>query len=1126
MKRFQRTLVVLLSAILLVTACIPFAGAGEQTRVESTGAPETEGTIVPETETADTTAPTEDTAATEPDASAETTETAEPTESTAESTAGAAEETTEETAEAPHNATDIFTVSFDLNGGIMSERDGDFLPIATTVYQVVTLPMAPEKEERTFAGWKSASTGEIYDAEADYEVTGDDILTAQWNMLQLLTVTAAPEDGSALRSADNVVAAISEDEQEKVSDAVDAALREGPMEALDVLAADISFESGGEELQPAEDESVPVTLTVPGDRIDSDAAFLVVYHMAEQADGSYFAEPVQYVPRTEGTQEVSFGATGFSVYAVASVGKKADDEGSTLISGDGDISFSLEEEQSQVFYFLDENASQYTYHRYVWSVKDNDGTIQAYSTSIYFHDKTTVNDESYKFQYPWVSVDALRPGTATLAVTYYCYNGRSWWNPTGTVASGTVELQITVTEKENGLALENRIAENGTLVPVWRGENNEAKADHYRWQKFYFYSYNRGDGSPEAKLTESTIDDAAIQPDGSINVAIDAGGISEETNENGLDYLCIKYYVYTAYDKDGNIVGQANHRVQYGEDILNGSFEYPRIPSGFSYDFANGTRQLFWKTTAPGSGSTLGMDVELGNDSTGNPYLIAGGTANDGDQFAELNAEVAGSLYQDVLTAPGSNLTWAFAHRSRMGTGVNVMYLVIAAAKDAQNITTQTEINKLIANYVRDGAAVNYNGGTFTLWKFEGNESYWQNHYGEYTVPDGQYATRFFFISATGTTLGNLLDGVHFNESQRYVVEYYLNDQLQSSLTEISTAEMDTVVVPKNTESDLLKNAILTGSTINGDTYGGVTLSIKARATTDVTYEGCRNVLRLYYTTGTASVRKVVEIEGWDNLTADEKSILSNGGSYTASFYLYDGTEHVATASVNIDLVEYAQKTAVAVFMDVKDPTKPFAPASGHGYRVVEDESTSNFSNIYSHETVYEPAAGGTAEGGLLQTDAAATGSCTVRNLYAPKLTTLTIRKEGWQAIDENQTFVYRVQGLDNALTKNVSLTVTIHGNGSTTIDHLPLGSYRVTEVTGWSWRYTPAENDIVVDLDSPSVVGREGGATVTFTNTRAEEIGGGDHWRWLNGSAWADNRWLDGKKLNSGDNEGGEGNG
>lgn len=49
----------------------------------------------------------------------------------------------------------------------------------------------------------------------------------------------------------------------------------------------------------------------------------------------------------------------------------------------------------------------------------------------------------------------------TLAVDYYCYNGSGWWHPSGTVASGTVEIKLAVTAKENGLAIENHIPENG-----------------------------------------------------------------------------------------------------------------------------------------------------------------------------------------------------------------------------------------------------------------------------------------------------------------------------------------------------------------------------------------------------------------------------------------------------------------------------------------------------------------------------------------------------------------------------------------------------------------------------------------------------------------------------------------
>mgnify|MGYP004632522695 FL=1 len=275
-------------------------------------------------------------------------------------------------------------------------------------------------------------------------------------------------------------------------------------------------------------------------------------------------------------------------------------------------------------------------------------------------------------------------------------------------------------------------------------------------------------------------------------------------------------------------------------------------------------------------------------------------------------------------------------------------------------------------------------------------------------------------------------------------------------------------------------------------------------------------MLRLYYTTGTVSVKKVVNFEKWEDLTDEEKKVLFPNG-YTAAFDLYDGDKVVANASLTIDLDDYAQKTAVAVFKTIDDSTQTFHPIANHNYRVVE-RSTGDESGqrIYEQKTAYEPFQGD-GSSGLIQTDDLATGSCTVTNTYRLLLTTLTIRKEGWQPIDENQTFVYRVEGADDITSGKVDLAVTIHGNGSTTINNLPEGTYKVTEVETWSWRYTAKQSSVIVELKDPE--------TVTFTNTRVT-VGNGDRWRWLNGSSWTDNRWLNGTSLKSDGEEGSEGNG
>ena len=1102
MKHMHRALVLLLTAALIVTACIPatLVGLAAETKDATTAPTEaTQATQIAATESSETTLPSE---------------TASPTDTT-----DATEETTVPTVADQLSTEEQFTVSFDLNGGTVCTRGAGDLTVSAATGQEITMPEEPVKDGRDFAGWLSSLNGETLDAGDSYTVTANDTFTAQWNMPEVLDVKVALPNDSSLSDAQCEASAISEVEQTRVETAVNTALREDAVGVQSVLAMDISLlTESNEEVQPAEGETVPVTLSVLDDYAEyvKDAAFLVVYHMAKQADGSLVAEPVQYVPYTDAQQEISFGATGFSVYAVAAVGEK---DGLPIPDENpgGNVIYEMEEGSSQVFFFQDSHSANYTYHRYTWTVENNDNTVRAYSTSIYQQDNTSTSDKLKSYQYPWLSVNALRPGTVTVTVTHYCYNGDSWWRPTGTVESGTVTFKLHVMAKESGLAIENCIPENGTLRPVWREPGAGTDAVRYEWSKEYFHTFNNGNDSPEGHRTKAPISEDAVLDDGSINVAIDAGGIAMEKDSSGNDILCVKSYTCTAYDQAGNVLGTATHRVEYGEDVLNGSFEYPRIPNNrTNYAFANGTWQLFWKTTAPGSGTTLTQDVELGNDNPGNPYLISGGKANDGNQFAELNAENVGSLYQDVLTAPGATLSWAFAHRSRVGTSTNTMYLVIASTKDAQSITTQAQIAPLVQSYTSDGASVSYNGGTFTLWKFEGNPNYWQDHMGTYTVPADQYATRFFFVSASGKTTGNLIDGIHFNEVQSYVIEYYLNGELQQDLTENSHADLDSVIIPSKTGAKVLTNAILTGSTINGKNYGGIALSIKARKDLDSEYPDCRNVLRLYYTTGTVSVKKVVEFEKWEDLTDEEKKALFPNG-YTATFDLYDGDKVVANASLTIDLNDYANKTAVAVFMDATETTRPFHPKQNYSYRVVERSTYDEaLRRIYEQVTTYDMPSQ-EAGAGLIQTDNHATGSCTVTNTYHLLLTTLTIRKEGWQDVDENQTFVYRVEGADDITRGKVDLAVTIHGNDSTTINNLPVGTYRVTEVGSWSWRYTAKQPSVTVTLKDPGMV--------TFTNTRVT-VGNGNRWRWLNGSSWTDNRWLNGTSLKSGGEEGSEGNG
>lgn len=1040
-----------------------------------------------------------------------------------------------------------FTISYDYNGGAAgallmlnaaqngenAAQNGENAAPAPAVESVtgnsgqkIVLANAPVKPERDFAGWKSTLTGKQYAAGESYEIQDDDTLVAQWNMRSVLQIDVQPEEGSKLLACEKTISAISEDEQALVEQAIKNA-QPATGDALtlsafepEVLASDVSFiGEDGSAHQPAQGETVPMTVTVPAGAMEGEG-FWMVYHLTENSEGGYIATPVQFMPADANGASVQLAADGFSIYAVAKVHDT--DEGEPVAK---DSTFNMLVEKSKVFYYkVDDQYSQYKYHRYTWTIEDNNDIVRGYATPMPMNDLT-----KDRYQYPWLSVDALREGKVTVKLNYYYYNAPSWWStPTGETDSGSIAFTINVTEP-TGLRIDNNIVENGTLKPVYVDENgNRTYHDNwtYTWTAKFFHTDNSG-GETEIKDEDSSIDPDALYKDGSLNVAIDNGGIREET-VNGEEVLHVTTYTVTAKDENGNPKGEASHRVEFGGNVLNGSFEYPAIPSGTNYAFANGTHQLFWRTTAPGENKTLGQDVELGNDSTGNPYLLNGSAAH-GRQYAELNAEAVGTLYQDVLTAPGAELSWGFSHRSRKDLiEKNIMYLIIASSKDGAEIKTQDDINGLIGKYNGDGVTVSYGEGSYTLWKMEGDANHWQNHFGSYKVPHGQYATRFFFASASGKTTGNLIDNVTFNQEQRYIIEYYLKDEKTGEfkpvdeLTETKTAEVNTAVSPKHLESEKLKNAILTKSTINDKPYGGVTMTILPRPEVDTTHRDCRNVLRLYFVTrGAITVRKVVTIENWDDLTDAERKELGFE-HYVANFELYEGKlsegQKVASASISIDLINQSQKTGVAQFMQLNDPNKPYTPEPKTAYWVKEvkelDGSTQTPLYAYGLTTTYESKNG--SSDGSFTTDEQANGSVTVTNAYTLHLFDLTIKTSGVKDIDEYQTYIYRVRG-DDEHTKLIDLTVAIHGDGQATVKNLPSGEYKVTQVNAWSWRYTPdqtAERSVTLDANK----------TVEYKQTRAQESDADNNnkWKWLNGQHWIDNRWMD--VSSSGDVPGDEG--
>jgi len=167
------------------------------------------------------------------------------------------------------------------------------------------------------------------------------------------------------------------------------------------------------------------------------------------------------------------------------------------------------------------------------------------------------------------------------------------------------------------------------------------------------------------------------------------------------------------------------------DSLGNGGFETPVVaPDTFTLFAASEVAP--WQTTD-------GADqIEI----WGTGFL--GVPAAAGNAFAELNANTAGTLYQDVVSTPGSTMSWTLQHRAREGTDVMQVLLGDANTADVNGST----------------------GWGFTSADLSDDTTAWGTHTGDYVVPAGQTCTRLAFRAvSTGSgspSVGNFLDAVDF----------------------------------------------------------------------------------------------------------------------------------------------------------------------------------------------------------------------------------------------------------------------------------------------------------------------------------------------------------------------------
>jgi hypothetical protein len=181
-------------------------------------------------------------------------------------------------------------------------------------------------------------------------------------------------------------------------------------------------------------------------------------------------------------------------------------------------------------------------------------------------------------------------------------------------------------------------------------------------------------------------------------------------------------------DNDG-VVDSIECGTCISDPFVNGSFENPAIPAT-SYRILASPLVNGWTNSAEAF-------IEIW--STG----FNGVPAAAGNQFAELNANVAGNLYQTFcLNGAGGTINWSIKHRGRSGTDV-------AAVRFGATLATIATV------------------ATMT----DGNTS-WGSYSGTYAIPVGQTSIVLAFtaISSTGgLSYGNFIDDVQIIINQNCI---------------------------------------------------------------------------------------------------------------------------------------------------------------------------------------------------------------------------------------------------------------------------------------------------------------------------------------------------------------------
>ena len=431
--------------------------------------------------------------------------------------------------------------------------------------------------------------------------------------------------------------------------------------------------------------------------------------------------------------------------------------------------------------------------------------------------------------------------------------------------------QLTITDdvKNTGHLVANLVGYDGTIT--------------YKWYK------KSGDGDYEEVTSIKSGDEYSLnQTDGSwVNLALD-GGVKSSYSDT-LTYKVVAY-------QNGTLIEnlEATFESPYYKELQNGSFETPKNSSCTASDEHEAMHQFLyethpevvWKSTALGYHGSHHVEIEIistdGSVTSESGWYKTTTTftsqisswynwkygetpyADDGVQFAEINCEANGELYQDVVTYKGAQLNYSFAHRARGSssttTEYDYMYLVImptAVAEKAEISNEEDLINYLqkftgyeslkdFVNNSTDSSASNLStlsggvtidigdGNTIYVREVKSDDQSWHTYSGYYTATS--YLSRFYYISghtaSNDSTVGNFIDDVWFSQDMPVANDGEYNLAITKTVTGLTTTQFETL---RNNMSFTVSSST-SGAAFNGTTIAASDFTWSSTLNTDNTY--------------------------------------------------------------------------------------------------------------------------------------------------------------------------------------------------------------------------------------------------------------------------------------------------